>query len=147
MPIALASEGARFAQKYSQPGNLECPQLIVNLISFKRASTNIIISNFSKLIVIYSKIFFHFREDCRIYCEGEWEYKEQPDQIFYGDGKAFINTNDKPNLPLSGLVSYNCFAGLIGFVGHTGLVRHNGHVSFIGCHGHTGLTSSNLSAS
>jgi hypothetical protein len=31
----------------------------------------------SKLIVIYSKKFLHFREDCVIICEGEWEEQSQ----------------------------------------------------------------------
>jgi hypothetical protein len=40
--------------------------LIVDLISVKRSSTNIINGDCSKLIIIYfkSKIFLHFRKDC-----------------------------------------------------------------------------------
>ena len=30
-----------------------------------------------KLIVIYSKKSLHFREDCRMFCEGEWEEQSQ----------------------------------------------------------------------
>jgi hypothetical protein len=33
----------------------------------------------SKLIVIYSKTSLHFCEDCRIFCEGEWEQQRQLD--------------------------------------------------------------------
>jgi hypothetical protein len=65
---ALISEGARFDSNLYQPGNLDSSQLIVYIISVKRAS---------QLIVIYSKKFLHFREDCDIICEGEWEEQSQ----------------------------------------------------------------------
>ena len=71
----LASEGARFAQiLYHQPSDLDSSQLIVDLISINQSSKNIINSSFKlqKLIVIYSKRSLHFREDCGIFCEGEW---------------------------------------------------------------------------
>jgi hypothetical protein len=63
-------------QIFTNPGS----HLIVNLISTKRASTNIIDGKSSKLI-IYFKISFHFCKDCRIFCEGEWEVKDNGEAI------------------------------------------------------------------
>ncbi len=60
---ALASEGARFAQIFYRPSNLDSSQLIVDLISVIRSSTNIINGSFKlqNVIVIYSKRSHHFR--------------------------------------------------------------------------------------
>ncbi len=65
----LASEGAQFAQIFYRPSDLNSSQLIVNLISGIRASTNIINGSFKlqQLIVIYSKRSLHFRKDCGIF--------------------------------------------------------------------------------
>ncbi len=65
---ALISEGARFDSNLYRPGDLDSSQLTVYNNSAKRAS---------QLIVIYSKKFLHFREDCVIICEGEWEEQSQ----------------------------------------------------------------------
>jgi hypothetical protein len=83
-PAALAFEGAQFAQNFYRPGNLDCSQLIIDLISIKLASTNITNGNSSSLIVIDFKKSPHFYKDCGIVFEGELEHEEQPDQIFHG---------------------------------------------------------------
>jgi hypothetical protein len=77
-------------------------RLIVDLISAKRAS---------KLIVIYSKRSLYFREDCGIFCEGEWEQQRH----------------------------LNGHTGLVDFIGLVGLIRLIGLVDFISDVGLVGL--------
>jgi hypothetical protein len=62
-----------------------------------------------KLIVMYSKRSLHFREDCGIFCEGEWEQQRH----------------------LDGHTSLIDFIGLVGLVGFVGLAGLIGLVSFM----------------
>jgi hypothetical protein len=94
-----------------------------------------------------SKISLHFRKDCGIFCEGEWE------QIIKRDGIAIINKNKRNNLQLSdisliglttfGLLTINGFVGLVGlidFIGHISLISHNGLFGF-GLDNHNGFVN------
>jgi hypothetical protein len=72
-----------------------------------------------------SKISLHFRKDCRIYCEGEWE------QIIKKDGIAIINANNRNNLQSS-------VFGLIMAFGHNKLIELIGFFSLIGFVGRIG---------
>jgi hypothetical protein len=118
---ALASEGARFAQIFYQLSDLDSSQLIVDLFSINQSSKNIINSSFKlqKLIVIYSKRSLHFREDCGIFCEGEWEQQRRHDGH-------------------TGLVN---FIGLVGFVDFIGL--NDFGIGVVGCTGF-GLNGTSL---
>jgi hypothetical protein len=112
----LASEGAQFAQIFHWPGDLNSSQLIVDLISGIRASTNIINGSFKlqQLIVIYSKWSLHFRKDCGIFCEGEWEQHQHLIDFIGLAGLASLNSLIKFN----GLID---FIGVVGFIGIVGL--------------------------
>jgi hypothetical protein len=85
----------------------------------------------SKLIVIYgnSKISLHFRKDCGIFCEGEWEQSQQLTRIFDNDSNAAISQR------LIGLGQ----TGLVGLVGHVGSVDCNGSVDRNGLVGRNDL--------
>jgi hypothetical protein len=84
-------------------------RLIVDLISAKRAS---------KLIVIYSKRSLYFREDRRIFCEGEWEQQR------HLDGHTGL-------VDFIGLVGLIRLIGLVDFIGDVGLVGINGCANLI----------------
>jgi len=108
----LASEGARFAQiLYHQPRDLDSSQLIVDLISINQSSKNIINSSFKpqKLIVIYSKRSLHFREDCGIFCEGEWEQQRRLD-----GHTGLVDFIGLANVDFIGLVGLNGLDGIVG---------------------------------
>jgi hypothetical protein len=79
----------------------------------------------SKLIVIYSKKILHFREDCVIICEGEWEEQSQQPKHDLVDHYGVIGRVD--------------LIDLIKFVGYNGLVKCNGLVDFIDVVGFVGL--------
>ena len=68
------------------------------------------------MIVIYSKRSLHFREDCGIFCEGEWEQQRRH------DGHTGL-------VDLIGLVGFVDFIGLNNFIGLIGL---NGLVGIVG---------------
>jgi hypothetical protein len=65
----------------------------------------------SKLIVKYSKISLHLREDCGTFCEGEWVQHRR---------------FDKPN----GIINHNCLFGF-GFVSHISLTSLVGSIGSI----------------
>jgi hypothetical protein len=98
-------------------------RLIVDLISAKRAS---------KLIVIYSKRSLNFREDCGIFCEGEWEQQRHLDG--HTGLVDFIDLVDH-----YGVIGRADLIDLIKFVSYNGLVKCNGLVDFIGVVGFVGL--------
>jgi hypothetical protein len=79
----------------------------------------------SKLIVIYSKKSLHFREDCEMFCEGEWEEQSQQPKHDLIDHYGVIGRAD--------------LIDLIKFDGYNGLVKCNGLVDFIGVVGFVGL--------
>jgi hypothetical protein len=76
-----------------------------------------------------SKISLHFRKDCGIFCEGEWEQSQQLTQIIDDDSNAAISQR------LVGLGQ----TGLFGLVGHIGSVNRNGSVDCNGLAGFIGL--------
>ncbi len=113
-------EGARFAQNFDRPSNLDSSRLIVDFISTTSKpflppvlngaiapthQSNLHVESKSKLIVICFKIFLHFREDCGTFCEGE---------------------RDDPGI--NGLVKRS---GLIDFIGLVVLIGLVGLVDFI----------------
>jgi hypothetical protein len=107
-------------------------QLIVNLISAKRAS---------KLIVINSKIPLHFSNKYRIFCEGELRQHvdanddgivaHQLTQIFHNNSNAAINQQ------LVGLGQ----TGIVSLIGRNSLVNHISHFVNIGIVGRVGHNS------
>ena len=112
----LISEGARFDSNLYRPGDLDSSQLIVYIISAKRAS---------KLIVIYSKIPLRFNDKYGIFCEGEW--RQHNDAKNNSDIVARLHT---------------CLIGKIGVVRDNGLDDRNvvgliKLIELIGLVGHT----------
>jgi hypothetical protein len=72
------------------------------------------------LIVIYSKKSLHFREDCEMFCEGEWEEQSQQPKHNLVDHYRVIGRVDLINrISIGGQVN------LVGLV-DLGLVSHNG---------------------
>ncbi len=74
-----------------------------------------------QLIVIYSKRSLHFREDCGIFCEGEWEQQQHLDG--HTGLVDFIGI-----ISLVSLVGFICIIDFIGIVGIVGIVGVNGFV-------------------
>jgi hypothetical protein len=70
------------------------------------------------LIVIYSKRSLYFREDCGIFCEGEWEQQR------HLDGHTGL-------VDFIGLVGLIRLIGLVDFIGDVGLVGLNGCANLI----------------
>jgi hypothetical protein len=64
---ALASEGAIFAPYIFQDA------FYTKELNHEGACAQATSLQTSKLIVMYSKTSLHFRKDCSIFCEGEWE--------------------------------------------------------------------------
>jgi hypothetical protein len=124
--VALASEGAMFAPYIFQDASylykLNHEGACVQATSFQT----------SKLIVMYSKTSLHFREDCGIFCEGEWEQQRQ------------LNKHNG----LVGFLGHNGLTGLIGLIGLiTGLIVLVGLINCIGqlrCNGCNSLLSVEL---
>ena len=95
----------------------------------------------SKLVVIYSKRSLHFREDCGIFCEGEWEQQRHLNGhtglVNFIGFICFVNFIGRV-----GLVDIVCFIHLINSIGLIGLVDLVGFiclVNFIGVVGLVGL--------
>jgi hypothetical protein len=157
---ALASEGAIFAP-YIFEGAFT---YAANKLNHEGAWAQATSFQTSKLIVIYSKTSLHFREDSRIFCEGEWEQQWHLDghtnligvglivhislvgcMEFIGlDGLiGCIGCNDLISIvSLVGLVGIVCLIsriGLIGLISLVGLIDHIGRNHFIGCIGLIGL--------
>jgi hypothetical protein len=68
----LVSEGAIFA-----PHIFKDAFTPANELNHEGAWALAISCQNSKLMVVYFKRFLHFREDCGIFCEGEWEQQRQ----------------------------------------------------------------------
>ncbi len=77
--VALASEGAHFA-----PYIFENACTYTNKLNHEGVRAQATAIQVSKLIVNYFKISFHFCEDCRIFCEGEWQVKNNGYVIGHG---------------------------------------------------------------
>jgi hypothetical protein len=74
----------------------------------------------SKLIVISFKRSLHFRKDCGIFCEGEWEQQRQLDGHTDLIGFGFIDLVGIVGLiciDLIGDIDFICLVGLVGFIG------------------------------
>jgi hypothetical protein len=117
----LASEGALFA-----PYILENAFTYTNELNHEGAWAQAASFQVSKLIVIYFKIFFLFCEDCRIFCEREWQVKD--------DGYAFAKQQSANIQEWEQQWQLNGHIGLVGpgLTGHPGLARLTGLVNHIG---------------
>jgi hypothetical protein len=123
--VVSVSEGARqvapaqladsFNSNLYRPGNIDSSQLIVYIISAKRAS---------KLIVIYSKIPLRFNDKYGIFCEGEWEQQ-------VGNISLAGYTSQISLVGHTGLVGLISFVNL-GFFGVNGLIGINSLIGPIG---------------
>jgi hypothetical protein len=125
------SEGARSPPTtFTITQALDCQRLIVVFIATNESNhegawAQATSFQNSKLIVIYYKNFLHFREDCLIICEGEWEEQSQQPKHDLVDHYGVIGRVD--------------LIDLIKFVGYNGLVKCNGLVDFIGVVDFVGL--------
>jgi hypothetical protein len=115
------------------PAHQSNSQLIVDLISVIRSSTNIINGSFKpqKLSVIYSKRSLHFREDCGIFCDGEWEQQR------HLNGHTGL-------VDFIGLFGFVSLAGLVGLFGFICLVDFIDVVRLVGLIGLVGLVGLGL---
>ncbi len=94
----------------------------------------------SMLIVIYVKKIktsLHFRKDCGMFCEGEWEQKRR----FNGHtGIIGISFNG-----VSGIIGQIRLSLLIGLcIGLNGHIRRNGLIDHMGLAGHTDIASASI---
>jgi hypothetical protein len=118
---ALASEGAIFA-----------PYIFENAFTTTHESNHegewaqATSCQTSKLIDIYFKRFLHSREDCGIFCEGEWEQQQQ-----HNGHTDLVDFQQERHL--------NGHTGLVNFIGFVGLISLIGFVDFIGIVGLVGL--------
>jgi hypothetical protein len=126
--VALASEGAHFA-----PYIFENAFTYANELNNEGVRAQATSFQASKLIVNYFETSFHFCEDCRIFCEGEWQVKDNGYAIVK---QQSANTQEwEQHWQLNGHTS---LVGLIDFVGHNGqinLVSHSGCISLVGISG------------
>jgi hypothetical protein len=128
-------------------------------------------SRHQQLIVAYvktnSKIYLIFGEECRTFCEGEWEqqvgnislvgYTSRISLIGHIGlvglisfiGLGFFGVNGLVGviglIGINSLIGPNDFIDHIGLVGYIGLVRHIDLVDYIGLFGHIGLVGRTLS--
>jgi hypothetical protein len=86
---ALASEGALFS-----PYIFENAFTYANL-NHEGAWAQATSFLASKLIVNYSKISLYFQEDCSIFCEGEWEVKDDGNAIVKQQSAYISNVGEK----------------------------------------------------
>jgi hypothetical protein len=150
--VAPAQLAASFDSNLYRPGDVDSSQLIVYIISAKRAS---------KLIVIYFKIPLCFNDKYRIFCEGEWEqqvgnislagYTSRISLIGHTGLVGLISFFGFGFFGVNGLIGINSLIGPndlfdhIGLVGYIGLVRRIDLVDYIGLFGHNGLVGRTLS--
>jgi hypothetical protein len=87
---ALASEGALFA-----PCIFEDAFTYTNKLNHEGAWAQATSFLASKLIVIYPKISLHFQEDCGIFCEGEWEVKDDGNAVVKQQSAYISTINEK----------------------------------------------------
>ena len=115
---ALISEGARFDSNLYQPGILDSSQLIVYIISAKRAS---------KIIVIYSKIPLCFSNKYGIFCEGEWRQHNETNGSLARFEQLPVGVSAAPTF-FNGKIS-SIFQLVVAFVAnkytHDGISRHH----------------------
>jgi hypothetical protein len=91
--------------------------IVESLFTGAKQVASATISNKSFMLIDVSKTSLHFREDCGMFCEGEWEQKRR----FNGHtGIVGLGLIGHPDLArLTGLVG---FIGLIDFIGLIGLI-------------------------
>jgi hypothetical protein len=127
--VALASEGACFA-----PYIFENAFTYANALNHEGARAQATSFQVSKLIVNYFKIPFHFCEDCRIFCEGEWQVTD--------NGYAIVKQQSANTQEWEQHWQLNGHTGIVGpldFVGHNGQINLVSHSSCISLIGHSGL--------
>jgi hypothetical protein len=123
--VAFASEGARFA-----PYIFENAFTYTNELNHEGVRAQATSFQASKLIFNYFEISFHFCEDCRIFCEGEWQVKD--------NGYSIVKQQSSKTQEWEQHWQLNGHTGLVGlldFVGHNGqinLVSHSGCISLVG---------------
>jgi hypothetical protein len=117
-------------------------QLIVEsfFTGAKQVASATIPNGSSMLIVTYFKKIktsLHFRKDCRLFCEGEWEQKRR----FNGHtGIIGISFNG-----VSGIIGQISLSLLIGLcIGLNGHIRRNGLIDHMGFAGHTDIASASI---
>ncbi len=124
-------------------------QLIVeSLFTGAKQVASATIPNESFKLIDVTKTSLHFREDCGMFCEGEWEQK----RLF--DGHAgiiglfgFVGLVDIGGLDIISqhtgidLVGHRTGIGPVGCTSPNGLVSHNGLSGLLGHIGRNGLVS------
>ena len=118
------SEGARSPPTtFTNTHALDCQRLIVVFIATNESNhegawAQATSFQTSKLIVIYSKKSLHFREDCGMFCEGEWEEQSQQPKHDLVDHYGVIGRADLINrISLVGSISLSGFIGQVSFIG------------------------------
>ena len=115
----------------------DCQRLIVDFIAANESNhegawAQATSFQTSKLIVIYSKKSLHFREDCGMFCEGEWEEQSQQPKHYLVDHYRVIGrANLIDRISLVGSIGFSGISGLAGQISLVSLSSFIGHVSFI----------------
>jgi len=116
---------------------LDCQRLIVVFIAANESNhegawAQAISFQTSKLIVIYSKKSLHFREDCEMFCEGEWkEQSQQPKHNLVDHYRVIGRADLIDRISLVGSISFSGISGLVDQISLISLSGFIGHVSFI----------------
>jgi hypothetical protein len=113
-------------------------QLIVeSLFTGAKQVVSATIPNKSFKLIDVSKTSLHFRKDCGMFYEGEWEQKRR----FSGHtGIIDISFNG-----VSGIIGQIRLSLLIGLcIGLNGHIRHNGLINHMGLAGHTDIASASI---
>jgi hypothetical protein len=132
------SEGARSPPTtFTITQALDCQRLIVVFIAANESNregawAQATSFQTSKLIVIYSKKSLHFREDCGMFCEGEWEEQsQQPKHDLVDHYRVIGRANLIDRISLVGSIGFSGISGLAGQISLVSLSSFIGHVSFI----------------
>jgi hypothetical protein len=132
------SEGVRFPlTTFMITQALDCQRLIVVFIAANESNhegawAQAISFQTSKLIVIYSKKSLHFREDCEMFCEGEWkEQSQQPKHNLVDHYRVIGRADLIDRISLVGSISFSGISGLVDQISLISLSGFIGHVSFI----------------
>jgi hypothetical protein len=78
-PATICNHSFKLIDAWASEGELFAPYIFENAFTYANKSNHVgaraHATSFlaSKLIVIYSTTSLHFREDCRVFCEGERE--------------------------------------------------------------------------
>jgi hypothetical protein len=102
-----------------------------------------------QLIVTYvntnSKISLIFGEECRTFCEGEWEQSQQLSQIHDNDRQLTQKFDNHSNAAISQRLVGIGQTGLVGLVGQIGSINLIGldHINFVGHNNLVGIIDHN----